>query len=104
MPEPLWVNSSLASSAGRVTETDELASTLDAAAHIDNAGTLADGRCRAVRELCELLRVVVEYLDFHRLRHGGELGLRPEDDVLIFVTEGITDPTNFARIIGPEEY
>lgn len=38
------------------------------------------------------------------LRHGGELGLRPEDDVLIFVTEGITDPTNFARIIGPEEY
>lgn len=37
------------------------------------------------------------------LRHGGELGLRPEDDVLIFVTEGITDPTNFARIIGPEE-
>ncbi len=37
------------------------------------------------------------------LRWGAELGLTADDDVLIFVTEGVTDPTNFARIIGPED-
>ncbi len=36
------------------------------------------------------------------LRWGKELGLREDDDVLVFVTEGVTDPVNFARIIGPE--
>lgn len=37
------------------------------------------------------------------LRYRDELGLTAEDDVLIFVTEGVTDPVNFARIIGPED-
>lgn len=37
------------------------------------------------------------------LRWGKDIGLRPDDDVLVFATEGITDPVNFARIIGPEE-
>ncbi len=37
------------------------------------------------------------------MRWGQELGLRPDDDVLVFVTEGVTDPVNFARIIGPED-
>ena len=37
------------------------------------------------------------------MRWGQELGLRPVDDVLVFVTEGVTDPVNFARIIGPED-
>ncbi len=36
------------------------------------------------------------------LRWGKDLGLRADDDVLVFVTEGVTDPINFARIIGPE--
>jgi diaminopropionate ammonia-lyase len=36
------------------------------------------------------------------LRHGRELGLQPGDDVLVFVTEGVTDPVNFAHIIAPE--
>jgi diaminopropionate ammonia-lyase len=36
------------------------------------------------------------------LRHGGELGLGPDDDILVFVTEGVTDPVNFARILGQE--
>lgn len=36
------------------------------------------------------------------LRWGKEIGLKEDDDVLIFVTEGVTDPVNFARIIGPE--
>lgn len=36
------------------------------------------------------------------LRWGQALGLREDDDVLVFVTEGVTDPSNFARIIGPE--
>ena len=36
------------------------------------------------------------------LRWGKEIGLREDDDVLVFVTEGVTDPINFARIIGPE--
>jgi diaminopropionate ammonia-lyase len=36
------------------------------------------------------------------LRWGKEIGLRADDDVLLFVTEGVTDPVNFARIIGPE--
>jgi diaminopropionate ammonia-lyase len=36
------------------------------------------------------------------LRHGRELGLDRKDDVLVFVTEGVTDPVNFATIIGSE--
>lgn len=36
------------------------------------------------------------------LAHGSELGLTAEDDVLIFLTEGVTDPVNFARIIGED--
>jgi len=36
------------------------------------------------------------------LRWGSELGLTEDDDVLVFATEGVTDPINFARIIGPE--
>lgn len=34
------------------------------------------------------------------LQQGQALGLREDDDVLIFLTEGITDPVNFARIVG----
>lgn len=37
------------------------------------------------------------------LRFGKEIGLTKDDDVLLFVTEGVTDPVNFAKIIGPEE-
>jgi len=36
------------------------------------------------------------------LAHGQELGLTPQDDVLVFLTEGVTDPVNFARILGEE--
>lgn len=36
------------------------------------------------------------------LAHGAELGLKPDDDVLVFLTEGVTDPVNFARIIGED--
>lgn len=34
------------------------------------------------------------------LQQGSALGLTAEDDVLVFLTEGITDPVNFARIVG----
>ena len=36
------------------------------------------------------------------IAHGKELGLTDQDDVLIILTEGVTDPVNFARIIGVE--
>jgi diaminopropionate ammonia-lyase len=32
------------------------------------------------------------------LAHGEALGLGADDDVLIFLTEGVTDPANYARI------
>ena len=34
------------------------------------------------------------------LRWRQELGLKADDHVLVFVTEGVTDPVNFARIVG----
>lgn len=34
------------------------------------------------------------------LQQGAALGLNAQDDVLIFLTEGITDPVHFAKIIG----
>ncbi len=34
------------------------------------------------------------------LAHGAELGLVPDDDVLVFLTEGPTDPVGYERIVG----
>lgn len=36
------------------------------------------------------------------LQQKEAIGLTPEDDVLIFLTEGVTDPVNFARIVGQQ--
>jgi diaminopropionate ammonia-lyase len=34
------------------------------------------------------------------LAHARALGLGPKDDVLVFLTEGVTDPVNYARIMA----
>ena len=34
------------------------------------------------------------------LAHAGSLGLGPQDDVLIFLTEGVTDPVAYRDIIS----
>jgi diaminopropionate ammonia-lyase len=34
------------------------------------------------------------------LAHGAELGLGADDDVLLFLTEGPTDPVGYQRIVG----
>ena len=34
------------------------------------------------------------------LAHAGSLGLGPQDDVLVFLTEGVTDPVAYRDIIS----
>ncbi len=36
------------------------------------------------------------------LQQGTELGLNRDDDVMVILTEGVTDPVNFARIVGTQ--